>query len=169
MEILNGIFTRRSVRKYTNDAIPQKKIEEMVKLGMYAPSARNCRPWHFVMLNDKEIFLKIEAFHPYAKMLKYAQWGVVVCGDEQSANTPDYWPIDCAAATQNILLAAHGMGYGAVWLGIYPRTERVDAMKNLLALPPHIHAFSLISIGCPDQQLTQPERFNPEKIHLNKW
>ena len=169
MEILNGILTRRSIRKYTGELIPQEKAEELMKYGMYAPSARNCQPWHFVLLNEREVFLKIEEFQPHTRMLKHAQWGIVVCGDDQLAHTPEYWPVDCAAVTQNILLAAHGMGYGAVWLGIYPRPERVSAMKDLLGLPPHIHAFSVVSVGCPDQQVPQPERFQPERIHLNKW
>ena len=169
MELLNGILTRRSIRKYTDEPISREKAEELIKYGMYAPSARNCQPWHFVLLNEKETFLKIEEFHPHTKMLKHSQWGIVVCGDEQLAHTPDYWAVDCAAVTQNILLAAHGMGYGAVWLGIYPRPERVEAMKNLLDLPPHIHAFSIIAVGAPDQQISQPERFLSERIHLNKW
>ena len=169
MEILNGIITRRSIRKYTNEPISQEKAEELISYGMFAPSARNRQPWHFVLLNDKEKFLKIEEFQPHTKMLKDAQWGIVVCGDENLAHTPEYWPVDCAAATENILLAAHGMGFGAVWLGIYPRPERVAAMKELLELPPHIHAFSIIAVGCPDQQIPQPERFKPERIHINKW
>ena len=169
MDILNGILSRRSIRKYTDEIIPQEKAEELIKYGMYAPSARNCQPWHFVLLNDREMFLKIEEFQPNTRMLKHAQWGIVVCGDEQLAHTPDYWSVDCAAATENILLAAHGLGYGAVWLGIYPRPERVSAMKDLLDLPPHIHAFSIIAVGYPDQQLAPSERFQPERIHLNKW
>jgi len=169
MEILDGILTRRSIRKYTDELIPQEKAEELIKYGMYAPSAHNRQPWHFILLNDRELFLKIEEFHSHTRMLKHSQWGIVVCGDEQLAHTPDYWPIDCAAATQNILLAAHGMGYGAVWLGIYPRPERVSAMRELLGLPPHIHAFSIISVGYPAQQVEQPDRFQSEKIHFNKW
>ena len=170
MEILNGILTRRSIRKYTDELISREKMEEIIRYGMYAPSACNCQPWHFVLLNDRELFLRIEEFQPNTRMLKHAQWGIVVCGDEQLAHTPDYWPVDCAAATENILLAAHGMGYGAVWLGIYPRSERVAAMKELLALPSHIHAFSIISVGCPEKVLPQPsERFQPERIHINQW
>ena len=169
MEILEGILTRRSVRKYTDETIPREKAEELIRYGMYAPSARNKQPWHFVLLNDAEIFKKIQTFQPHTKMLEQAQWGIVVCGDEQLAHTPDYWPVDCAAATENILLAAHGMGYGAVWLGIYPRPERVSAMKELLGLPPHIHAFSIIAVGCHNQQLSHPERFHAERIHLNQW
>ena len=169
MDILNGIFTRRSIRNYTDEPISREKVEELIRYGMYAPSACNRQPWHFVLLNDRDTFKKILEFHPHTKMLEHAQWGIVVCGDDQLAHTPDYWPVDCAAATQNILLAAHGMGFGAVWLGIYPRHERVAAMRDLLELPSHIHAFSIISLGCPDQQPVQPERFQPERIHVNKW
>jgi len=169
MEILNGILSRRSIRKYTDEVIPQEKMEELLRYGMYAPSARNCQPWHFVLMNDRELFPKIEAFHPHTKMLKHAQWGIAVCGDDELAHTPEYWPVDCSAATQNILLAAHAMGYGAVWLGIYPRPERIAAMKELLSLPPHVHAFSIVAVGCPAQEVALPERFHPERIHLNKW
>ena len=169
MEILNGILTRRSIRHYTGEPIPKENIEELIRYGMYAPSACNKQPWHFVLLNERDTFRKIHEFHPHTKMLEHAQWGIVVCGDEQLAHTPDYWPVDCAAATENILLAAHGMGFGAVWLGIYPRPERVAAMKELLSLPPHIHSFCIISIGCPDQRPSQPERFHKDRIHLNKW
>lgn len=169
MEILNGILTRRSVRRYADKEITREQAEDIIKYGMYAPSAKNKQPWHFILLNDKNIFKKILEFQPHTKMLEQAQWGIVVCGDEQLANTPEYWPVDCAAVTQNILLAAHGMGFGAVWLGIYPRPERVSAMKGLLNLPPHIHAFSIVSVGYPDQQLAQPDRFQPNRIHLNGW
>ncbi|MDR2847988.1 MAG: nitroreductase family protein [Bacteroidales bacterium] len=169
MDLLNGILSRRSIRKYTDKPVPREKIEEMIKYGMYAPSAHNKQPWHFVVLNDKDIFAKILEFQPYTKMLADAQWGIVVCGDENLALMPDYWPGDCAAATQNILLAAHGMGYGAVWLGIYPRPERITALANLLKLPEHIHPFSIISVGVPAQELVTPERFYPEKIHFYQW
>jgi nitroreductase len=102
-------------------------------------------------------------------MLMWAQWGIAVCGDANAAHTPEYYPVDCAAATENILLAAHGMGYGAVWLGIYPRQERMDAMDKLLRLPKEVHVFSLIAVGMPDQQPPSPDRFRPERIHLHRW
>jgi nitroreductase len=169
MEILKGIRTRRSIRRYTDEVITREKAEELAGYGMCAPSARNCRPWHFVLLNDRDLFLKIEEFQPHTKMLKHAQWGIVVCGDEQLAHTPDYWPVDCAAATQNILLAAHGLGYGAVWLGIYPREERVTAMKDLLELPVHVHAFAIVAVGYPAQEFPPSECFQQDRIHLNIW
>jgi nitroreductase len=169
MDLLDGLLSRRSVRTYAGDVIPREKAEELIKYGMYAPSAHNRQPWHFVLVNDKSIFNAILKFQPYTQMLANAQWGIVVCGDEELALTPDYWSVDCGAATQNILLAAHGMGYGAVWLGIYPRPERIAALSKLLNLPAHIHAFSIISIGVPAQEAKAPERFHPERIHFNQW
>jgi nitroreductase len=170
MDILNGILTRRSIRTYSDQEITREQAEELIRYGMYAPSARNRQPWHFILLNNRETFKKILEFQPHTKMLAQARWGIVVCGDEQLSHTPDYWPVDCAAATENILLAAHGMGFGAVWLGIYPRPERVDAMKNLLGLPPHIHAFAIISLGAPaGQPPLPPDRVKPDRIHVNQW
>ena len=107
--------------------------------------------------------------HPYASMLPSAAAAIVVCGDENLANTPAYWPVDCAAATQNILLAAHGLGLGGVWLGVYPRSERISALEKLIELPPHIHPFSIVSLGYPAEKRTVPERFKPERIHYDHW
>ncbi|HQK38410.1 MAG TPA: nitroreductase family protein, partial [Bacteroidales bacterium] len=85
------------------------------------------------------------------------------------AHTPDYVPVDCAAATENILLAAHGLGLGAVWVGIHPREERKKALKELFRLPDHIQPFSVISLGYPAEKVPVPNRFRPDRIHENGW
>lgn len=169
MNALEAILTRRSIRRYENRPVSDEALNELIKYAMYAPSAVNKQPWHFVVLRDKQLFEKIIAFHPHAKMLTNAAAAILICGDEEQAHTPAYWPVDCAAATENMLLAAHAMGLGAVWLGIYPREERIAAMKNLISLPATIHPFSLISIGYPSETPRQTERFNPSKIHWDKW
>jgi nitroreductase len=102
-------------------------------------------------------------------MLPHAAAAIVVCGDEQLANTPAYWPVDCAAATENILLAAHGLGLGGVWLGVYPREERMEAVAKVFELPLHIHPFAVISLGYPAELKTLPDRFKQERIHYEKW
>jgi len=124
MDLIEGIFTRRSIRKYTNQTITDEQIELLIKAGMYAPSASNQQPWHFIVINKREILNKIRDVHPYAKMLSEAQLAILVCGDHDLELSKGYWVVDCSAATQNILLAAHGMGLGAVWLGVHPREER---------------------------------------------
>lgn len=169
MNVLEAILSRRSVRKYDDKPVSVEEITELVKYAMYAPSAVNRQPWHFIIINDREILGKIMEFHPHAHMLSQAAAAVLVCGDETLAHTPAYWPVDCSAATQNFLLAAHGKGYGAVWLGIYPREERISAMKLLMNLPEHIHPFSLISLGHTSVPPRIADRFKAERIHLNQW
>ena len=170
MDTLECLLTRRSIRKYSDKPIPESLIEELIRYAMYAPSAKNTRPWHFVVINRREILDSIIDFHPYAKMLLQAPCAIAVCGDENEANTPEYWPVDCSIASQNLLLAAHAKELGAVWLGIYPRQERMNELSGLLGLPSHIHPLSLISLGYPEQEVSKiPERFEPAKIHFNKF
>ncbi|MFP4024211.1 MAG: nitroreductase family protein [Thiohalospira sp.] len=169
MEIIKGILTRRSIRKYSDKEISKKQIIELVKAGMYAPSARNQQPWHYIIINDSELLNKISDIHPYAKMLTQAKWAIIVCGDENLELSKGYWVVDCSAATQNILLAAHGFGLGAVWLGLHPHEERKNAIKDLFHLPANIQPLSLISIGYPAEEIDQPERLKMERIHHNQW
>jgi nitroreductase len=169
MEILEGIITRRSIRKYTDQKINNDQVQLLIKAGMYAPSARNQQPWHFMVIDNCELMNKITEVHPYATMLTKAQLAILVCGDETLELSAGYWVVDCSAATQNILLAAHGMGLGAVWLGLHPREERKQAIRDLFKLPGHIQPLSLISVGYPDEVKELPERFKPERIHYNSW
>ncbi|MFC2104586.1 nitroreductase family protein [Bacteroidota bacterium] len=169
MDIMEGIFTRRSIRKYTNQEVKNDQIEILVKVGMYAPSASNQQPWHFVIINKREILNKIAEVHPYAKMLTQAKLAILVCGDEDLELSKGYWVVDCSAATQNILLAAHGLGLGAVWLGIHPREERKNEIRKIFNLSGNIQPMSLISIGYPNEHKETPERYKPERIHYNTW
>ena len=114
--VLDAIRSRRSIRKYTGEPIAEPVRRAILEAGFYAPSAMNRRPFHFVSITDRELMQKLSDLHPYAKMLPQADWAIIVCGDE-SVSGPFYMD-DCAAATQNILLAAHSLGVGAVWCGV---------------------------------------------------
>ncbi len=170
MELYEGLISRRSIRRYTGEKIGEDQIKSIIRAGMYAPSARNRRPWHFIIVDDKEVLKKIMKIHPYSAMLSEASHAVVVCGDEKLENGPGYYKLDCSAATQNMLLAAHAMDLGAVWLGVEPRKERITGISSILALPDHIHPLSIVSVGVPVKIPKEvPERFEPEKIRRNKW
>lgn len=170
MELYEGLLSRRSIRKYTGGRIEEGKIESIIKAGMYAPSANNKRPWHFIVIDDIEVMEKIMEVHPYSSMLSEASHAIVVCGDENQHNGDGYYKLDCSAASQNILLAAHSMGFGAVWLGIEPRETRIAAISKILGLPSHIHPVSIISIGVPVKiPVVIPDRFEKEKIRRNHW
>lgn len=169
MDAIKAIMTRRSVRKFRNIEISSEDQKLMLAAGMQAPSANNEQPWHFIVLDERELIDKITEFHPHAKMLLKASLAIIVCAYVSKDKKWDMWVQDCSAATQNILLAAHVAELGAVWLGIHPRQERIEGVKNMFNLPEEIKPFSILAIGHPAEIHEPVDRFNEEKIHINKW
>lgn len=169
METLEAIMTRRSVRDFRPDPVSEEDIEKLLRAGMQAPSAKNERPWHFIVMDDPEILHKIPEFHRNAQMLKYAPLAILVCSDRKLESKRATWIQDCSAATENILLAAHGMGLGGVWLGIFPDADRVHGMQELLGMPADIRPVSMVAIGHPALTPEPVSRFDRRRIHLNHW
>jgi nitroreductase len=164
-----AIRTRRSIRIYTAKPVAEETVKELLEAAMCAPSAGNERPWHFIILNDRNILDAIPSFHPYSAMLKHATTAILVCGDLTLEKHKDYWVLDCAAATENILLAAHAKGLGAVWCGVYPTADRVSNMKKLLRLPVEIVPFALVPLGFPAEIRRGEDRFDAARVHQNGW
>lgn len=169
METINALMSRRSIRKYTNQLIENEKIEILLKAAMQAPSARNTQSWQFIVVSDKETLKAIMKVHPYSSMLAEASHAILVCGDKSLEPSEAYCSQNCSAATQNILIAAHALGLGAVWLGVYPREERIKGITELFKLPEHIFPVTLISLGYPDEKKEAAHRYSFEKIHFEKW
>lgn len=169
METLQAIFTRRSIRHFTRQAVPPEQVETLLKAAMYAPSSGNSQPWQFIVIDDAAVLNEIPKFHEFARMLHEAPLAIVVCGDETLQKYPGRWPQDCSAATLNILLAAHDLGLGGVWLGIYPHENREKSLGMLLGLPDHVHPLSIVALGYPDEVKNQPDRYKPERVHANRW
>jgi nitroreductase len=169
MEAIQAILTRKSIRNYSNEVIPEDLVNTLLHAAMQAPSAHNYQPWHFIVIKDRNILNEIPKFHPYSKMLKQANLAITVCGDQTIESSLEYNALDCAAATENLLIAAHALGLGAVWLGIYPRQERIAGLRNLLKIPDHVTPITLISIGYPDEDKANENRFKGSHIHLNTW
>ena len=169
MDALKNILGRRSIRKYKNIAVSQEVVRQLLEAGMHAPTARNIQPWHFIVVDDRHLLDELAVAHPYAAMLKQATLAILVCGDRNLQNMDGYLVQDCSAATQNIMLAAHALGLGSVWLGTYPREERMRKVGELLKLPAHILPVALISIGHPDEEKPAPDRYKSDRIHFNKF
>jgi nitroreductase len=166
---LTWLFSRRSIRKYSEGTIAESDIDTILRAGMYAPPAVNKQPWHFIVTSDKELFSKIMEIHPNARFLGGASHAILVCGDEKLQHDDGYYLADCGAATQNILLSAHMLGIGSCWIGIYPREKRMELISELFGLPAHVKPFALVSLGYPDEVRQTPERFDRKKIHCNRW
>ncbi len=167
MDAMEAILSRRSIRKYTDQKISDELIGEILKAAMSAPSANNLQPWHFVIISERQILDRIPEFHPYSSMLYFAPLAIAVCGDAELQSA--FWVQDCSAASENILLAAHAKGLGAVWLAIYPREQRVQGLRKLLGLPENIIPLSLISLGYPAAKKPPENRYDPSKVHHNHW
>lgn len=169
MDTIEAILTRRSIRRYTSQPISEEITQILLKAGMQAPSTRNCQPWHFVVFTDRTLMDIIPTFHPYAKSMLSAPLAILVCGDDKLTARPNGWRVDCSAAIENILLAAHALGLGAVWMAIDPDAQRLEGMRRLVQFPSEVTPFGLISIGYPDEKPVIEERFNPQRVHYNKW
>ena len=169
MDTLEAIHTRRSIRKYEECPIPKELIEKILSAAMMTPSARNKQPWHFLVIDDREILQKASEINPHARMASHAPISILVCGDLELEHPSGYWTVDCAAAVENLLLAAHALELGAVWTGVYPREERIEGFRQLFNLPAHIMPHSLIVLGYPAEQRASEERYVPERVHWNGW
>ncbi len=166
---MKTIFERRSIRKYKSDPVSKDKIKKVLAAAMAAPSAGDSQPWHFIVVDDQERLRDITKYHEYANMLNEAPVGVIVCGDTSNERYSHFWVQDCSAATQNILLAARGLGLGTVWLGVYPVKEYVRQTKRLFALPVHIEPLAVIAVGYPAEEKPPADRYNENKVHWNQW
>ncbi len=169
MDAMSAILSRRSIRRYTKEDVSDEIVKELLEAAMSAPSAGNEQPWHFVVIRDRKILNEIPNIHPYSGMLREAPLAILICGDESLQKYKGYWVQDCSAATENLLIAINAKGLGGVWLGVYPVEDRVVGVRKLLNMPDNIIPFSLISIGYPAEQKPPANRYDPSRIHYDRW
>lgn len=169
MDAITAILTRRTIRRFVLKPIPEEDTLTILRAGMQAPSADNERPWHFILFKDRGILEEIQGFHESAGMLAEAALAVLVCGEPALQVHPGRWMQDCAAAAENMLLAAHALGYGSAWLGIYPRERLVNHMRRIIGLPVEIEPFAIIAVGHIFEHVPPIDRFDPGRIHTDRW
>jgi nitroreductase len=170
MQTFETIFTRRSIREYKPQPIPNNLIQELLEAAMQAPSAGNQQPWHFIIVTDRKQMDALADALPFGKMLQKAPLGIVVCADMKLEKYRGYWVQDCSNATMNLLLAAHDRGLGAVWVGVYPVEDRVANLKQILGLPDSVIPLSVVPMGYPVAPPETPEkRFNAARLHNDRW
>jgi len=169
MDALVCMATRRSIRRYTERPVETEKVQALLVSAMAAPSAGNQQPWRFVVVTDRVLRERIAETSPYAKMLPEAPLAIVICGETKDLRHPVMWQQDCAAATQNMLLAAHANGLGAVWLGFYPHTERSEPLADLLRLPDSVLPMAVVAIGYPAEHKDPAARYEPAFVHYESW
>ena len=169
MDTLLAIQTRRSVRKYTEQHIDEEKLDAILRAGMASPTAGNSQSWRFVVVDDKKLLAEISSLSPYASMAASAALAIVVCADLKAEKYPGFWVQDCAAAMQNMLLAAHALGLGAVWCGIHPDKEREAAFGQAFNLPTDHAVFGVMVCGHPADTPAPVDRFDMGKVYHNRY
>lgn len=168
---IENIMTRTSIRKYKDQPVEQEKIDIMLKAAMAAPTAVNLQPWHFIVITDKETIGKLAGQQPTNAPLMIA-----LCGDmdkttmpDSSDKLPDFWVEDVSAATENLLLAAHAQGLGAVWTAAYPAMDRAEEIAKVLECPKNIVPVAVVRVGYPDESPKPKDKFKEENISYNKF
>lgn len=169
MNVSEAIRSRRSIRKYKKGVtIPEEHIQLMLEAAMMAPSAGNTRPWEFIVLENRGLMEKITEINPYSRMLKTASAAIIICAkpELQTGICSGFWPQDCGAAAENLLLQAQELGYGTCWCGMYPiqhRVEKLQALLNTRSIP-----YAVIAVGIPDQAPEARGFFDPQRVRYIK-
>lgn len=169
MDALVNLMTRRSIRRFTAEPVSAAAVETLLRAAMAAPSAGNAQPWHFITVTDRAVLAQLPDIQPHTRMMLTAPLAIAVCADVTLEKHEGFWMEDCSAATQNILLAAHAIGLGAVWCGLYPRTAWYEGVARLLDLPHHVMPLSIVAVGHPLEEKEPADRFRRERIHDERW
>ena len=169
MEAYEAILTRRSVRAYTDQPVSDDMIQKLLVAAMSAPSAGNGQPWRFVVITERAVLDALADLLPFGKMLKQAPLAITVCGDAKGSAREGYWVQDCSAATENLLLAAHALGLGGVWLGVHPREDRVAGVRKILGMPEQVTPLCVLAVGHPAEPSGPVDRYREERVHRDRW
>ena len=171
-QAINNIMTRVSVREFTGEKISEEQLDTLLRAAMSAPSAINKQPWAFIVVTDETKIAALGEALPYSRCSNKPAVAIIPCGDLSKAiegEMANYWINDVSAATENLLLAAHAMGLGAVWTGLHPDMNRAKMVQEMLGLPEHIIPLCVVPVGYPAEQPEVKDKYKPENIHYNEW
>jgi len=165
-DMLDMIKERRSIRRYTDEAVTDKQIRQLLEAAMAAPSGSNIQSWEFVVVRDPDLKRQLAQTHTWSHMAADAAAVFVVCGNERASH---HWIADASAATQNLLLAVAALGLGAVWVGIYPSADREAHVREALAIPEEIRVLCLVPVGHPAESKSPRTQYEESKVHYEGW
>ena len=170
LDAITALLTRRSIRRFTDEPVAREQVDTLLACAMAAPTGYNEQSWRFVVVRDAERREELSAASNWGGMARNAPVVVVVCGDAAAERHPgQYWVQEAAAALENMLIAAHALGLGAVWIGLHPRPERVAPVRLLLGLPPSVEPLGMIALGYPAETKAPSSRMDWNKVHYESW
>lgn len=169
-EIMDFIYQRRSIRSYLDKEVDKEDLILLLKAAMAAPTTANNQPWEFVVVNDKGMMDNLRKslfFGPYN-----APAAIVVCGNMDfafSEPSRDYWIQDCSAATENILLAAAGLGLGTVWIGLHPLPSKIKPVRKILNIPEYVIPLGVVYVGYAAEIKEPRTQYNEKVVYWQKY
>lgn len=169
IDVLTAIKTRQSIRKFKSEPISEEMLNTILCAGLYAPTAKNKRPFHFVVIRDRQLLTELAHNNSNVAMIESAPCSIVICGDKNIQGIKEFLYEDCSAATQNMLLTIHGLGLGGVWCGVVANSDWRKLLIDKLALPLKLEPIAVIAFGWPDEVKELRNRWGSEKIHYDKW
>lgn len=170
--VYNNIMTRTSIRQYTSEPVSRAAVDSLLRAGMAAPTAANKQPWTFLVVDRRDMLDSISTMAPGWAPVGRAPMAIVVCGDTDKAlegEAAEYWIQDCSAVSENILLAAHAMGLGAVWCGVYPVQKNVDSLREYLRMMPNVVPLNIIAVGHPAERPAPKDKYDATAVAYNWW
>ena len=166
---MNEIFIRRSIREFVEKPVEKDKIENILKAGMQAPSAKNQQAWEFIVVTSKELKNKVSMMSPFSKLASKAAVLIILLGNKDKMIVSDKWQQDLGACTQNMLLQIVKEGLGGVWLGVYPTEDRVSYLRDIFKIPDNVEPFGIVSFGYSEKQNIFVDRYEKSRVHWEEY
>lgn len=160
---LEIIYARRSIRVFKSDPLPREVIEELLQAAMSAPSAANRQPWRFLVITEPALRQRVSEAHPNAKFATQSPAVVFIFGDPVG----ELFDHDLAAATENLLVAAAGLGLGACWCGV--TDERRPKLHAATGIPERLRIVSMICVGYPAERKEPRTQFDQAKVYYERY
>jgi nitroreductase len=166
MDLLEGIYTRRSIRQFTDQPLARGQLLEIIKAGTWAPSGLNNQPWRFVIVQDQKVRNELAQFTKYHSLIERAPACIAVFADKSVMyhDVKDHQAM--GACLQNMLLAAHALGLGAVWLGEI--LKNADGVRGLLGLSDNLELMAVVALGHPASQKHSSKRREVSEVLLKE-
>lgn len=163
--VIEAIFQRRSIRKYTDQPVETEKLDLLLQAGMAAPSAMNCKPWEFILVTRPDTMAQFRSRLMFGD--RNAPAAIAVCANPGVSTNPAarlFWQQDCSAAVENIMIAAVSLGLGTVWIGIHPVRAFVSTVRKILKIPRGVTPLCLIYVGYPQEPKPARTQYDESRV-----
>ena len=166
---MDPVLSRTSIRSYTPQPVSEEAIYALLRTAWPRIRPATSALGTLSSSRDQDVRNRIAEIDLFAHMVPQSPTVVLVCGDPTLQKHPGFWVQDCAAATENILIEAHLLGLGTVWLGVYPAEGRVQSLRRLLGLPESVIPFALVPVGYPAEHREPAHRYDESRVHRGCW